>query len=108
MKLRRKNKVGIGSGGEQALEQAIRVHANAIEYIPMALLLIAFFELNGGSIYLVHLFGAVLVVARLLHAQGLSSTIGKSKGRYFGALFTFLVILFCSLANLWLVLAGLF
>ena len=42
--LRRKNKVGLGSGGHEDLERAIRTQANFAEYIPLGVILIACLE----------------------------------------------------------------
>ncbi len=102
VKLRRRLKVGIGAGiqEDRSLERAIRVHANAVEYIPIALLLLAFYELNGGNTVLLHAMGMVLVIARGLHAQGLSGSHGTSFGRFWGTALTWLVIVIISLANL--------
>lgn len=97
---RRRFKIGIGSGSEHSLKRAIRVHSNAIEYIPIALLLLALFEANQGNGYLAHSMGMVLVIGRVLHAQGLGSNPGTSFGRFWGTLLTWLAILVLSIANL--------
>ncbi|MCO7226833.1 MAPEG family protein [Pleionea sp. CnH1-48] len=99
-KFRRKLLVGVGSGGDKELEGAIRAHANAIEYVPIALIIIAILEVNGSAEYFVHGLGATLLIGRILHAQGLSSSIGKSFGRFWGTLLTWLVILIASVSNL--------
>ncbi|MRX27029.1 MAPEG family protein [Kangiella sp. HZ709] len=91
--MRRKKRIGIGDKGDQELAQKIRVHANAIEYVPIALLLIAFVEINGGSAIWVNISGALLVLSRVLHAYGLGKSIGISKGRFYGTLITWMVIL---------------
>ena len=39
--LRRKNKVGLGSGGHEDLERAIRAQGNFAEYVPFGIILIA-------------------------------------------------------------------
>jgi uncharacterized membrane protein YecN with MAPEG domain len=39
--LRRKNKVGLGSGGNEDLERAIRAQGNFAEYVPFGLILLA-------------------------------------------------------------------
>ena len=39
--LRRKNKVGLGSGGHDDLERAIRAQGNFAEYVPFGIILIA-------------------------------------------------------------------
>ena len=43
--LRRKNKVGLGSGGYEDLERAIRAQGNFAEYVPFGIILIACLEL---------------------------------------------------------------
>ncbi len=91
--MRRRKRIGIGDKGDKELTQKIRVHANAIEYVPIALLLIAFVEINGGSAIWVNISGALLVVSRILHAYGLGQSIGITKGRFYGTLITWMVIL---------------
>lgn len=93
IRLRQKHKVGIGDGGHQDLSRACRAHANATEYVPLALILLALVELNGGSATAVHAYGGLLVLARVGHGFGLSRSPGKSSGRFYGTLATWLVIL---------------
>jgi hypothetical protein len=93
---RRKNKVGLGDGDTKELKKAIRVHGNAVEYLPLALILLMLFEVNTGQTIWVHIYGGVLVVARIAHAMGLTRTGGVSSGRFLGTLFTWLVIIFLS------------
>ena len=50
--LRRKNKVGLGSGGHDDLERAIRAQGNFAEYVPFGIILIACLELNGAPRWL--------------------------------------------------------
>ncbi len=100
VKFRRKFKVGIGAGDERALERAIRVHSNAMEYIPIALLLLALFEANKGNIYIAHSVGVFLFLGRVLHAQGLGKSHGTSFGRFWGTAFTWISIIVLSIANL--------
>ena len=51
---------------------AQRAQANFIEYVPIALLLLAVAESQGLTGWLLHTSGVILVLARLLHAWGLS------------------------------------
>lgn len=98
--LRRRHSVGIGAGEHRDLEKAIRAHANLIEYVPLALILIALLELSGTPARLVHGLGAALVASRLLHAWGLSRHSGRSIGRLLGTAGTVLVILTASVLGL--------
>ncbi|MBS0432677.1 MAG: MAPEG family protein [Proteobacteria bacterium] len=101
MWLRNTGKVGIGTGGNERLARAIRAHANAVEYLPIALLLLLILDLDGSQPWLLHLFGIVLIVGRVLHAIGLSSYAGVSFGRAAGIALTLLVILAMALLLLW-------
>jgi len=103
--LRRSTKIGIGSGGDQNLAQRVRAHANAIEYLPLALILLLILELNQTQPLLLHVFGCVLIVARVLHAVGLSTSAGVSPGRRLGIALTWLVIVVMALFLIWQSLA---
>jgi len=70
IKLRRINRIRVGDGGNEELQLAIRTHANAVEYIPIALLLLLMLELNGAPKILIHIFGATLIIGRIIHAMG--------------------------------------
>jgi uncharacterized membrane protein YecN with MAPEG domain len=91
-----RNRVGLkindGDGGSAPMRMAIRAHANFAQHAPLALLLIGFAETMGTSKILIHVLGAVLVLARLLSAWGLSSAEGPTFGRQSGAGLTVLVI----------------
>jgi len=90
------NKVSFGSGGNPDLERAIRVHGNFTEYVPLILLLLLLLALGGTSAYLLHGLGIALVLARLLHAQGLLSSPGESRGRTLGVALTWIVLILAS------------
>lgn len=97
---RMKLKKGLGHDHPD-LQVANRAHANAVEYVPVALLLMAVAELNGCSNSLLHLFGLTLFSARLAHAWGFISSKGTTHpGRYWGTLFTWLVLLALALLNI--------
>ena len=90
--LRWSTKTGIGDGGDRRLAKAIRVHGNATEYVPLALILMLIAELGGASGELLNGCGIALVLARLAHAYGLSRSAGASIGRMLGTVGTFAVI----------------
>lgn len=103
---RRRLKVGIGTGGEEALARLVRVHANFTEYVPTALILLLLTELNGGSQLMLHAAGIALLAGRVLHAFGLTSSSGYSFGRFWGTALTWLVIIVLSLQLLYTILFG--
>jgi uncharacterized membrane protein YecN with MAPEG domain len=93
IQLRRHTHVSAGDGGEPGLQRAIRGHANFVEYVPLALLLLAVLELSRFSIYVLHGLGATLLVARLIHGWAFSFTSGSPQGRLVGATLTFIVLI---------------
>lgn len=98
--LRRSEKIGLGDGANRLLERRVRIHANAVENVPLALILLALAEASGLPALALHLAGATLFVARVLHAYGLSQSAGHSQGRFLGVLFTWAVLLSLSLTLL--------
>ncbi len=81
---RRRKRIGILSGDDQEMAQAIRVHGNFIEYVPILLILMTVLELNGISPYFLHAIGFILVISRLSHAIGLSRSTKGGKLRVYG------------------------
>lgn len=98
---RRRARIGLGTGGDTALERAVRVHANFSEYAPLFLLLLLIVELNGAGPGLLHGAGVVFVAARIGHALGLAQSSGISAGRFWGSAVSWLTILVLALAALW-------
>lgn len=94
-------KVGIGDGGHHELARYIRVHANALENLPLALLLLLILELDQTAPIWVHAFGIALLVGRVLHALGLSRSAGTSFERLVGMALTWLVLLAMAVLLLW-------
>ena len=90
---RRSARVSLGDGGNPALQRAIRAHANFSEYVPFALIMLAILELSRFSIYVLHLLGATLLVARVLHGYSMSFNRHFWFGRYWGAVLTFVVMI---------------
>ena len=99
---RRRARVGLGAGGDAGLERAIRVHANFVEYAPMVVILMTLNELSGASAWLLHSCGSAFFLGRIWHAFGLSRQSGVSKGRFFGTLITWVVMLVMAFSAMWL------
>lgn len=102
---RRTSKVAFGDGGDEALARRIRVHANAIEWVPGMLIGLLALALLDAHPYLLHALGVTLTLARLLHAFGLTGSSGASFGRFAGALFSLIVYLAGGIAILWYALS---
>ena len=69
--MRGKTGISIGHGDSKALAEAGRRHGNFTEHGPMALVLMAIVELNGGHGVFLHIVGALLVLCRIAHPLGL-------------------------------------
>ncbi len=98
--LRRKNKVGLGSGGHEDLERAIRTQGNFAEYVPFGIILIACLELNGAPWYLVLFLGLALIIGRLIHAKGMNTPPPDFSLRVTGMKLTFGTLITLAVLNL--------
>ncbi|MDR3385506.1 MAG: MAPEG family protein [Rudaea sp.] len=98
---RRAHSIGLGDGNDGELRKRIRAHGNAIEYLPIGLVLLLLLELNQTAPLWLHVFGIALILARVAHAWGVSRHSGISPGRAFGVLLTFGVLLAMALLLLW-------
>lgn len=102
--LRGQTGVGFGDGGNEALQRAIRVQGNNLEYVPIALVLILVLEIMGAWVVALSVLGAALTLARLAHGFSLGRSTGTSPGRFAGTLVTWIVIL---AGGVWTTLMGL-
>ena len=98
--LRRKNKVGLGNGGHEDLERAIRAQGNFAEYVPFGIILIACLELNGAPWWLVVLPGITLIIGRLSHAVGINIPPPDFSKRVLGMMLTFGTLITLAVLNL--------
>lgn len=102
--IRRAERIGVGYGKSRTLMKAASAHSNAVENIPLILLLFLMLEMNNGPAWLLHLLGVLLLFARIIHAFGLSKHAGKSFGRTVGMIVTWNVMIFTAVFNLYFVL----
>ena len=100
IRLRRKNKVGLGNGGHEELERAIRAQGNFAEYVPFGLMLIACLEINGAPWWLVAVPGITLIAGRLIHAKGINMPPPDFSQRVLGMKFTFNTLIALVVLNL--------
>lgn len=94
--LRTTLKVNMGDGGHASLQRAIRVQGNALEYVPMVVVMMLALEMSGLESLQLHIMGLGITLGRILHAVGLGRNSGKSAGRWFGTLFTWLVFIYAA------------
>ncbi|WP_333877784.1 MAPEG family protein [Methylobacter sp.] len=98
IKLRRKNRVSVGDGGNEELHLAIRAHSNALEYIPITLMLLLTLELDGAPKILIHILGVTLLIGRILHAMGLPAK--DFKKRVLGMQITIYLLIGLAILNI--------
>ncbi|MCW3834749.1 MAPEG family protein [Sphingomonas canadensis] len=101
-RIRIKERISIGAGGNDRLEACMRAQANFIEYAPIVLILLALIELALGSPAWLWGVAGVFLVSRVLHGIGMD---GWMPGRQWGIAGTMLVMLglaFTALAIPWL------
>jgi uncharacterized membrane protein YecN with MAPEG domain len=105
IRLRRHHKVGLGSGGVDDLERAIRAQANFAEYVPLALILMACLEINGAPLWLIAVLGIALVAGRVIHAKGINQPPPHFRNRVIGMKITITTLIMLVVFNLvWLLL----
>lgn len=100
VRVRVQQKVYAGDKGDPVMANAMRLHANFAEYVPLAVILLLLAEMQGAPALAVHALGAMLLLGRIMHALGMASQPHKSPLRGGGALLTFLVLLFGGAANI--------
>jgi uncharacterized membrane protein YecN with MAPEG domain len=83
-------------------DSVLRVQANFVENVPLALIILYLFETVSAGYYIIHIFGVALVIFRLLHAWGLGNNQGANYPRLIGAQGTFLLISIMSVAGIYL------
>ena len=75
-------------------DATMRVQANFIENVPLALVVMYLVELTGVGAFVIHIFGAALLVLRVLHVWGLDRGPGANVNypRLIGAQGTFVLL----------------
>lgn len=82
IKQRHANKVAYADGGVEPLQIARSAQSNAMDYIPITIILMGFAEFNGMHVWLVHIIGIAFIAGRIIHAKGI---LGENlKGRVLG------------------------
>jgi len=103
-RFRQKEKIGFGDDlGSNAMKCAVRAHGNAVENIPVGIVLLLILELNYLTPWLLHSFGLMLALSRIVHAWGISTSRGPTKARFYGTFFTWLTLILMIIINLLLI-----
>jgi len=97
---RRSAKVSLGTGGDAELEQRIRAHGNAVEYIPVTLLGLFALAGLGAPLWAIHAIGAGFTLGRVLHGFGLSGNVRPARAG--GMVLTWLGMLAAAIGLIWL------
>ncbi len=64
---RRRDGVVLGDNGDRVLAKKIRGQANAAEQMPIALILMALIEVQGGGGWILGMLAALFTIGRVLH-----------------------------------------
>lgn len=99
--VRRDARIALGDGGNEALRRRIRAQGNFIEFVPIAVLLLVLAEHTGMGTLFIHLFGLVLLAARIAHAYGISQVKEPIIFRMVGTVATLSVIGILALYCIW-------
>lgn len=86
------DRIGLGDGSNPRLQRAIRVHANFSEYVPLALILTVFVEMQHSAPALVHALCLSLLIGRMIHSYAVSQEKEDVRLRVAGMILTFVTI----------------
>ncbi|WP_338364472.1 MAPEG family protein [uncultured Pseudoalteromonas sp.] len=95
IKIRRSEQVSLGDNANPQLQRAIRAHANFMEYVPFAVILLFLAEYQGLASHYCNLLCGALLVGRVFHNLGIVEN--NLKYRQIGTIATFLVIIISAL-----------
>ena len=105
-RLRVRNRIGLGVGGNKTLARAMAAHSNAVENIPLTLILFALAEFQGANTLLLGICGGTFILARILNAIGVSLYARQSFARFYGILTSWAITVILAIWNAWLNLPG--
>ena len=97
---RAKLRVPLGDGGNPVMLRMIRTHANAAEYVPLAIGLMLAYELNGGAHVALHVIGIALIAGRILQSWNMWVTEVAKFGRISGQSLTWVSIIALAALNI--------
>lgn len=100
VKVRQANKVWLGEGGNEHVTRCMRAQANLVETAPFLLIAMLLMEFNGMAGWFLHLFGIVLVLARIAHPIGMSNRYPDLPFRFGGTVATFTLLIIAAITLL--------
>lgn len=98
--MRRGQKIAYGAGDDTDNVALLRAQKNFAEYVPLALLLLVFAELQGVSAVWLHLSGFILLIGRMLHGYGMGFNRKFFAGRVGGTVCTLTALILLMVMNL--------
>ncbi|QUJ69953.1 MAPEG family protein (plasmid) [Photobacterium sp. GJ3] len=100
IKARRRHQIGYGDGEGKAkdLQLACSAQSNAVNYIPIMLVLMFLLEEHGGASWLIMLIGLVFTAGRIIHGRGILAD--SLKGRVLGMQLTLWPLIGMAVLNL--------
>ena len=100
VRLRFREQVSLGDGGNRDLNIAIRIQANFVEYVPFTLLLMWLLESIDLSPARVFWIGLALVLSRIFHVLGMSFSKKLMILRQISVILSFVILVWLSVAIL--------
>ncbi|MFA0567648.1 MAG: MAPEG family protein [Vibrio gallaecicus] len=98
IKQRKLNQIAHADGGIESLQIARSAQSNAMDYIPITVILMGLLEMNGANVWFIHTTGLVFIIGRIIHAKGI---LGRSlTGRKQGMIMTLLSMVSLIVLNL--------
>jgi uncharacterized protein len=96
-----RNKINMpwGDNGDDQLVRRIRAHANHSEWVPATVIILGLVEMVGVSPLIVGVLGAIVIIARGLHALGLMGN-AESFNRATGIVMNWIVLFLASIIGI--------
>ncbi|WP_373939346.1 MAPEG family protein [Vibrio kanaloae] len=98
IKQRRINLIAHADGGVESLQVVRSAQSNAMDYIPITVILMGFLEMNGASVWFIHVLGVAFLLGRVIHAKGILAK--NLKGRKVGMVLTLICMISLIVLNL--------
>ncbi|MEA2993739.1 MAG: uncharacterized protein QOD40_2659 [Alphaproteobacteria bacterium] len=92
--------ISLGDDGNPQMRRMIRLHGNAAEYVPLAVVLMLIYEINGGAHLALHIIGVGLVAGRVIQTLGMWSSDTPNLARGAGQTLTWLAVAALAVLNI--------